>query len=47
LCTGKHEHITPILKELHCLPVNERIDFKILVLTFKALNGTAQRPVPM
>jgi hypothetical protein len=42
-CTGKHEHITPILKELHCLPVNERIDFGILVLTFKAVNGTAPR----
>ena len=42
-CTGKHEHITPILKELHCLPVNERIDFGILVLTFKAINGTAPR----
>ena len=42
-CTGKHEHITPILKQLHWLPVNERIDFKILVLTFKALNGTTPR----
>ena len=39
--TGKYEHITPILKELHRLPVHERFDFKILVHTFRALNGTA------
>jgi hypothetical protein len=40
--TGKHEHITPILKIVHRCPVNERINFKILVLTFKTLNRTAQ-----
>ena len=39
--TGKYEHITPTLKELHLIPVDQRIEFKILVLTFKALNGTA------
>lgn len=32
-------HITPILKSLHWLPVYFRIDFKILLLVFKALNG--------
>ena len=41
--TGKCEHITPILKELHWIPVNQRIEFKILVLTFKVLNGTAPK----
>ncbi|XP_053112476.1 uncharacterized protein LOC128327575 [Hemicordylus capensis] len=33
------EHITPILKELPWLPVRFRVQFKVLVLTFKALNG--------
>ena len=37
----KNEHITPILKCLHWLPVRARIDFKILLLTFKALHNQA------
>ena len=37
----KYDHITPVLRELHWLPVKERIDFKILLLTFKALNNMA------
>ena len=41
--TGKYEHITPILEELHWIPVDQRTEFKILVLTFKALNGTAPK----
>ena len=34
----KHDHITPLLKQLHWLPVTERIKYKILLLTFKALH---------
>uniref|UniRef100_A0A8C4X2X7 Reverse transcriptase domain-containing protein n=1 Tax=Erpetoichthys calabaricus TaxID=27687 RepID=A0A8C4X2X7_ERPCA len=43
LLTGssRSQHITPILKTLHWLPVSFRIDFKILLLTYKALNGLA------
>ena len=37
----KCEHITPVLQRLHWLPVKARIDFKILVLTYKALNNLA------
>jgi len=37
----KYEHITPVLKSLHWLPVRERIDFKILLLVYKSLNGLA------
>ena len=37
----KNEHVTPILKRLHWLPVRARIDFKILLLTFKALHNQA------
>ena len=35
----KHSHITPTLMDLHWLPVNQRITFKILLTVFKALNG--------
>ena len=37
----KHEHITPILASLHWLPVPQRIDYKLILITFKALNGMA------
>ena len=37
----KYDHITPVLKDLHWLPVKARIDFKIMLLTYKALNGIA------
>ena len=39
--TKKYDHITPVLKELHWLPVRKRIDFKILLLAYKCLHGTA------
>ena len=35
----KYDHITPVLINLHWLPVRCRVDFKILLLTFKALYG--------
>ena len=34
-------HITPLLIKLHWLPIHSRIVFKILLLTFKILHGTA------
>ena len=37
----KHEHITPHLIDLHWLPIEYRIQFKVLLLTYKALNGLA------
>lgn len=39
--TKKQEHITPILFNLHWLPIEQRIEFKIILLTFKILNGKA------
>ena len=39
--TGRYEHITPVMQALHWLPVKQRIEFKVLVLTYKALNGLA------
>ena len=35
----KHQHITPILKQLHWLPICRRIEFKLLILTYRALYG--------
>ena len=34
-------HITPILKDLHWLPIKYRIEFKIVLLPFKCLYGLA------
>ena len=42
LTRTKHfEHITPVLASLHWLPIKFPIDFKVLLITFKALNGLA------
>ncbi|KAI5615005.1 hypothetical protein C0J50_8864, partial [Silurus asotus] len=37
----KYNYITPILSSLHRLPVKFRIDYKLLLLSYKALNGLA------
>jgi len=41
LITGvqRKDHITPILQQLHWLPVRERVIFKHALLVFKALHG--------
>ena len=39
-CSRKYDHIAPLC-DLHWLPVNEHIKFKILLLTFKALHQLA------
>ncbi|XP_075933638.1 uncharacterized protein LOC142933414 [Anarhichas minor] len=39
--TRRYKHITPVLHDLHWLPVKYRIDFKILLTTYKALNNLA------
>ncbi len=39
--SGKYDHITPILQSLHWLPIKYCISYKILLLTYKALNGLA------
>ena len=35
---SRREHITPILKDLHWLPVKHRIEYKIATLSFQCLN---------
>lgn len=37
----KSDHITPILHELHWLPVAQRIEFKVLLQTYKCLTNVA------
>ena len=41
--TRKYEHITPLLIKLHWLPIKFRIQFKVLLLVYKALNGPAPK----
>ena len=41
LTPPSREHITPILRQLHWLPIKQRINFKILLTTYKALNNFA------
>ena len=36
--TPKYEHITPVLRELHWLPICQRIKYKISMLTWKVLH---------
>ena len=36
-------HIPPLLRSLHWLPVKARIQFKILLITFKAIHGLAPK----
>nr|XP_055058719.1 uncharacterized protein LOC129442564 [Misgurnus anguillicaudatus] len=37
----KYDHITPILKTLHWLPVSSRIEYKVTLLTYKCIYGDA------
>ena len=39
--TKKYDHISPIIRSLHWLPVARRIDYKVLILTFKCLHDLA------
>ncbi len=39
--TRKYDHISPDLSTLHWLPIKHCIHFKILLITYKALNGLA------
>ena len=41
--TKKFDHISPILRSLHWLQISDRIDYKILTLTYKCLHDQAPR----
>ena len=36
----KYDHATPLLKQLHWLPVKARCDYKIAVMAYKFFDGT-------
>ena len=43
MISSKRQHITPILKALHWLPVKQRIQYKALLLTYKVIHKLAPR----
>ncbi|KAF7245335.1 Tetraspanin-4 [Varanus komodoensis] len=36
---GRYAHMTPVLRQLHWLPIEARAQFKVLIMAYKALNG--------
>ena len=38
---GRCEHIAPVLRQLHWLPVRQRVQFKLATLVYRSLAGTA------
>jgi hypothetical protein len=40
---NKCEHVTPVLKQLHWLPIKSRICYKVLLLCYKIICGLAPR----
>lgn len=38
---SRYDHIMAVLRCLHCLPIEYRISFKVLIITFKEINGAA------
>ncbi len=39
MCKQKYDHLTPLYKDLHWLPIKQRIIFKVLLLTYKVIHG--------
>ena len=39
----RNEHISQVKKDLHWLPISQRIVYKVLLLTYKALHGLAPK----
>jgi len=39
--TRRRDHITPVLRDLHWLPVRRCVDYKLALLVYKSLHGLA------
>jgi len=39
--TRRRDHITPVLRDLHWLPVRRRVDYKLALLVYMSLHGLA------
>jgi len=37
--TRRSDHITPVLRQLHWLPLRQRVDFKVATLVHRSLSG--------
>ena len=37
---SKRQHVTPLLKQLHWLPIQRRIDYKLATLTYRHFDGS-------
>ena len=37
--TRKYDHITPVLRDLHWLPIRQRIIFKLAIMVYKCQHG--------
>ncbi len=37
----KYDHVTPILRELHWLPIRQHVEYKCTLLAWKTVNGYA------
>ena len=37
----KSDHVSPLIEQLHCLPVHKRIDFKMCTISFKCYSDCA------
>ena len=37
----QQESVTPLLKDLHWLPIDKRVEFKVLVIVYKCIHGLA------
>ena len=38
---GRRDHISPVLRELHWLPVHQRVRYKLATLVYRSLAGTS------
>ena len=43
----KYDHITPIMTDLHWLPIRRRVTFKMATLVYKCLHGCVPATSPM
>ena len=39
--TKKFDHITPVLRDLHWLPIRQRIKYKLAMTVYKCIHGSA------
>ena len=42
----KHDHVTPLLKELHWLPIHVRPTYKLLTIAYSLMHGLAPEYLP-